>query len=181
MKQSKKQTILLLVGLIADLISIVEFAFRPEIFSFVYPIIRRNDVIIIFAIIGTSLIITYFVLVLLNRQNKPNSFCYRNIRRRPSFANPSNQEKREAYGVGWIVYKPDAAARLVGINLKPWAGGPYCPMCERELENEDRGKVRKKEVWYCPHCKKDYEKPNGDLKDMVEKEFEADLRRRGES
>jgi NADPH:quinone reductase-like Zn-dependent oxidoreductase len=109
-----------------------------------------------------------------------DSFYYRETRERSSFANPSNQEKREAFGVGWIVYKPDAAARLVGINLKPWANGPYCPMCEQELENEVRGKIRKKEVWYCPSCKKDYEKPNGDAKYRFEKEFEADLRRRGE-
>jgi NADPH:quinone reductase-like Zn-dependent oxidoreductase len=109
-----------------------------------------------------------------------DSFYYRKKSRRSSFAKPSNQEKREAYGVGWIRYKPDVAARLVGINLKPWIDGPYCPVCERELENEVRGKVRKNEVWYCPRCKKDYEKPNGYIKDMVEKEFESDLRRRGE-
>jgi NADPH:quinone reductase-like Zn-dependent oxidoreductase/ribosomal protein L37AE/L43A len=110
-----------------------------------------------------------------------DSFYYSKMRGRSSFENFSNQEKREAYGVGWILFKPDAAARLVGINLKPWADGPYCPMCEQELVNEVKGKVRKKEVWYCPRCKKNYEKPNGDVKAMVEKEFEADLRRRRES
>jgi ribosomal protein L37AE/L43A len=180
MKQSKKLTILLLIGLIVDLISIVEFVFRPEIFSFIYPIISKNDLIIILPIIGTSLIIIYFISLSLNRQKKPDSFNYREIRRKPSFANLSNQEKRKAYGLNWIVYKPDAAARLAGINLKPWADGPYCPVCDRKLENEVRGKVRKNEVWYCPHCKKDYEKSIRDVKEMVEKEFEADLRRRGE-
>jgi ribosomal protein L37AE/L43A len=180
MKQSKKQIVLLLLGLVVDLILIIELFFRTQMFSFIYPIINQNEVIIILVIVGTSLLTIYFISVLLNRQSKPASFYSRELRKKPSFANPSNQEKREAYGLKWIVYKPDAAARLAGINLKPWADGPYCPTCEQELKNKVRGKVRKNEVWYCSRCEKDYEKPNRDVKDMVEKEFEAELRRRGE-
>jgi hypothetical protein len=35
-------------------------------------------------------------------------------------------------------------------------------------------------VWVCPNCDKEYKRPEGDVKEMVEKDFAAYLRKRGE-
>jgi ribosomal protein L37AE/L43A len=78
------------------------------------------------------------------------------------------------FDVKWHLYEPR------GGSAKPWADGPYCPKCSRDLEVETKGFVRRKEFWICPICGGEYQKPKGDVKDMVEKDYAAYLRKKGE-
>ena len=76
------------------------------------------------------------------------------------------------YGVKWRVYEPE-----VFDSSQPWADGPYCPKCDRELEEKNEGLIFKRNLWTCQTCKENYHKPKGDFKDQVEKNFAAQLRR----
>jgi len=76
------------------------------------------------------------------------------------------------YGVKWKLYEPD----LFDSN-QPWADGPYCPECDRELEEKNKGYIFKRNLWTCLTCKENYDKPKGDLKDLVEKKFAVQPRK----
>jgi len=76
------------------------------------------------------------------------------------------------YGVKWQLYEPE-----VFDSSQPWADGPYCPKCDRELEEKNEGFIFKRNLWTCQTCKEKYHKPKGDFKDQVEKNFAAQLRR----
>ena len=78
------------------------------------------------------------------------------------------------YGFKWQVYEPE-----VFDSSQPWADGPYCPKCDRQLEERKEGLFFKKSLWTCPTCKENYDKPKGNLKDQVEKKFAEQLRRQG--
>ena len=75
------------------------------------------------------------------------------------------------YGVKWQLYEPE-----VFDSSQPWADGPYCPKCDRELEEKNEGLIFKRNLWTCQTCKENYHKPKGDFKDQVEKNFAAQLR-----
>ena len=70
------------------------------------------------------------------------------------------------FGVKWQIYEPE-----VFVSSSPWVDGPYCPKCDEELVEKNRGLIFKKNLWTCQKCEKDYDKPKGDLKDQVEKNF----------
>ena len=76
------------------------------------------------------------------------------------------------YGVKWQLFEPE-----VFDSWQPWADGPYCPKCDRELEEKNEGIIFKRNLWTCPTCKEKYDKPKGDLKDQVEKNFTKQLKR----
>ena len=78
------------------------------------------------------------------------------------------------YGVKWQLYEPE-----IFDSNQPWADGPYCPNCDRELEEKIKGFILKRDLWTCPICKENYDKPNGDTKDQVEKKFAAKLGQQG--
>ena len=77
------------------------------------------------------------------------------------------------YGVKWKLYEPD----LFDSN-QPWADGPYCPKCDTELEEKNKGHIFKRNLWTCLTCNENYDKPKGDLKDLVEKKFAVQLRQK---
>ncbi|MBT8172158.1 hypothetical protein KJN74_04745, partial [Candidatus Bathyarchaeota archaeon] len=52
-----------------------------------------------------------------------------------------------------------------------WIEGPYCPKCNKKLEEKNKGIIFKKKFWTCNLCNIIYEKPKGDLKTHVEKNF----------
>jgi ribosomal protein L37AE/L43A len=62
------------------------------------------------------------------------------------------------------------------VHLRPWADGPYCPECKRDLEIK-KNKLGKSE-WFCPLCDTSFPMPEGDVKVMVEKNFAAYLRKK---
>ena len=64
-------------------------------------------------------------------------------------------------------------------SSQPWADGPYCPKCDIELEEKNEGLIFKKNLWTCPTCKENYDKPKCDLKDQVEKNFTKQLKWQG--
>jgi ribosomal protein L37AE/L43A len=76
------------------------------------------------------------------------------------------------FGVKWHIYEPE-----VFVSSQPWADGPYCPKCDGELEEKNKGHIFKRNLWTCLKCKENYDKPKGDLKDQVEKNFSEQLRR----
>jgi ribosomal protein L37AE/L43A len=75
------------------------------------------------------------------------------------------------YGVKWQVYEPE-----VFDASQPWADGPYCPKCDGQLEEKNEGLFFKKSLWNCPTCKENYDKPKGDSKDQVEKNFSKQIK-----
>jgi ribosomal protein L37AE/L43A len=177
MKQSKLQIFGLILGIISSLLAIVEFIIKPEVFSFLYPLFSQNSLIAFFGVFGAVLITAYIITVLFNLRSKSGFFFMSDtLGSKPLYATPFNRIIGDVFGVRWYFYKPDVLNRRRGV----WVEGPYCPECERELETEVRGKLRKKEVWYCPSCEKDYLKPDGNAKKMALKDFEAILRKRGE-
>jgi ribosomal protein L37AE/L43A len=108
---------------------------------------------------------------------KPKGFFFDvKNRRRPLTIDVYRHYASNDYGVKWHLYPPEPLSR----DKQPWADGPYCPKCDRELETETKGHIFKQEVWKCPICDTEYPKPNGDVKDIVEKNFAAYLRKKGE-
>ena len=77
------------------------------------------------------------------------------------------------YGVKWQLYEPE-----VFVSAQPWAEGPFCPKCESKLVEKNKGHIIKRNLWTCPTCKINYDKPKGDLKDQVEKNFAAQLKQK---
>ena len=70
------------------------------------------------------------------------------------------------FGVKWRIYEPE----VLSFN-QPWIDGPYCPKCDEELEEINKGIVFKKDLWTCKKCIIDYERPKGDLKNQVIRNF----------
>ena len=70
------------------------------------------------------------------------------------------------FEVKWFVYEPE----LFSFN-QLFIDGPYCPKCDTELEEKNKGLVFKKDFWKCNLCNIMYEKPKGDFKVQVEKTF----------
>jgi ribosomal protein L37AE/L43A len=77
-----------------------------------------------------------------------------------------------AFGVKWQLYEPE-----VFVSIQPWAEGPYCPKCDMELEEKNKGHIFIRNLWICPECKENFDRPKGDLKDQVEKNFVEQLKR----
>jgi ribosomal protein L37AE/L43A len=78
------------------------------------------------------------------------------------------------YGVEWRMFAPPTYE----AHVRPWADGPYCPKCKRDLETK-KNRLGKSE-WFCPLCEKTFPMPEGDIQRMVEKNFAAYLRRKRE-
>jgi hypothetical protein len=108
-------------------------------------------------------------------RNKHSGIFFFSGRRRPSSLSQHNSYETTFYDVRWRVYPPRPLSR----DHEAWVEGPYCPRCKRELEESTTGTLRKKPVWVCPNCETEFERPKGDAKEEVRKDFEAYLRRKG--
>jgi len=164
----KRKSIEFFLATLFYLLAIVEKLLNLGIFSWLYSTINQTTVFYLLLIVGTAFIITY----LIELKRKPTIQVF-TARHRPSTIDVQRPYFGNDYGVKWRLYEPDL------LDRRPWADGPFCPKCDRELEEETRGRIFKQEVWKCPICEKEYIKPKGDVKDMVEKNFAAYLRKKG--
>lgn len=154
-------------------LAITEKLSNLGILSWLYSTIGKTNVFYLLIIVGTAFMITLVVDSI--RKPKINvrvSFG----RRRPLTLDAYRYTVGHDFGVKWHLYPPE----LLSMNNQPWADGPYCPKCDRELEEETKGHIFKSEVWKCPLCGREYPKPKGDVKEMAEKNFAAYLRKKGE-
>jgi ribosomal protein L37AE/L43A len=171
----KVKTVLLFIGTVADILAIVEFFGNLGILNFIYSTVDKTQVFYILMILGTAFIFVYFIEFML--RPKRGGWIAFSGRRRPGWAD-SNNEFFNGYDfdVEWRLYKPP----FYRGNEQPWADGPYCPNCKRELEERKARRFSKEILWVCPICGREFPKPEGDAKDMVEKNFAAYLRKKGE-
>lgn len=169
---SKLKTISLVFAIIFYGLGIAQRLWDFGILSQVYPIVSQTHVFYLLLIFGTVFLALYIIERLRKRVRGPFAFT---IRRRPSSIDMLNPRIRHDFGVNWRVYPPSPLER----DRRPWADGPYCPNCDRELEEETEGRIFKKSVWACPTCNREYDRPKGEVKEAVEKNFAAYLRRQG--
>ena len=169
----KLRSIYLFLGIVSYVLAIAEQLLNLGILTSIYSVINQTTVFYILVIIGTAFVVVYLVEAI--RKPKGNIF-FGKIRRRPASASLYKPYTGKDFGVKWLLYPPEPLSK----NLQPWADGPYCPKCDRELEEETIGRFRKQTVWICPICGREYPMPKGDAKDIVEKNFAAYLRKKGE-
>lgn len=171
----KVQTIALFLGIINYLLAIpvhlknLGLLDVTYLLDWLYPFIDYTTMYYGLLILGTAFVITYIITRF--RKYEPPMIAFV-TRRRPSSTSYKVPAIGNLYGVKWRLYEPEL------FEKQPWADGPYCPNCDRELEVIKKG-LRKKEYWNCSECEIDYKKPEGNMKDRVEKDFAAELRRRG--
>jgi ribosomal protein L37AE/L43A len=109
-------------------------------------------------------------------KKRQRGFFFFTSKMRPASLSSRDSYEETYYDVKWHLYAPEPLSR----DQEAWVEGPYCPKCRRELEEATTGTLRKKPVWVCPTCNKEYERPKGDPKEEVRKDFEAYLRRKGQ-
>jgi hypothetical protein len=142
-----------------------------EILEWLYSSFGRSTVLYSLIILGTALIVVYFVDLRLGKRG----FIFFSVRRRPMWATGDYEYTTGDYGVEWHQFVPPFYAQ----HALPWADGPFCPECKRELEEEKTGLFSRKMRWFCPMCNTRFPMPKGEVKEMVEKNFAAYLRKKG--
>ena len=167
----KFRDIALFIGVISYLLAITVNLQNLKILDWIYPIIDATTLFYLFIILGTALVVTY--IIAWKRRQKPFFFSFSPGRSRPFSARYRNPIIGYDFGVKWRLYEPEP------MEKQPWADGPYCPKCDRDLEEVVKGRLRKRQYWNCPLCNQDYERPKGNVKNQVEKNFAAELRRQG--
>jgi hypothetical protein len=168
----KAQTILLYLGIVSYALAIVEHLSNLGILGWFYSTIDKTTVFYSLIILGTAFIVTYFIEPKLKRKGLEVAF----IRNRPAWAEGDYDYKANDYNVEWHLFVPPHYDK----SARPWADGPYCPKCKRELEKEKVGLFFRKMTWFCPMCNTIFPMPKGDVKKMVERNLAAYLRRKGE-
>jgi hypothetical protein len=168
----RKQVILFYLGVVSYILAIVEHLSNLGLLSWLYSTIDKTTVFYFLLILGTAFIVTYFIEPKLKRRTLDIEF----IRGRPPWARGEYDYKTNDYDVEWHCFVPP----YYNKNALPWADGPYCPKCKRELEEEKFGLFAKKVQWLCPMCGTKFPMPKGDVKKMVERNLAAYLRKRGE-
>ena len=169
----EKKDVSIFLAIVFYLLAISEKLLNLGTLSWLYSTISQTDVLYILIIVGTAFLITY-IITSAKKSNRGYTVSFG--RRRPLTLHMRRYTTEDGYGVKWRLYPPE----LLSMDNRPWAEGPYCPTCERDLEVLTKGIVLKKEVWYCPICRKTYPKPKGDVKEMVEKDYAAYLRKNEE-
>jgi ribosomal protein L37AE/L43A len=168
----KRKDIEVFLAIIFYLLAISEEVLKLGLFNWLYSTLGQTAVFALLLIIATAFVATYVVTSLF--QSKAVKYTAILGRTRPPPNKNLQQEYvTDDYGVKWITYEPNL------FDAQPWADGPYCPECDRELDVMLKGHFFKKEIWKCPMCGSEYPKPKGDVKDMVEKNFAAYLRKKG--
>lgn len=163
----KAKDIEFFLAIIFYLLAIAEEFLKLGIFSFIYSTVSQTTVFGLLLFVATGFVVVYIVQSM--TKSKGVGVYVGRI--------PPNTSREYAYtvndyGVKWHLFEPDFQQR------QPWADGPYCLKCDRELDVVTKGHISKHEVWKCPMCDKEYPKPKGDVKDMVEKNFAAYLRKK---
>lgn len=168
----KLRSVALFLGIVSYLLAIAEHLLNLGVFSWAYSVFSRTTIFYLLIIVGTAFIFTYLVEAL--RKPKMQFFVVQR-RRRPLHADYKTPAIGNVFGVKWRLFPPEP---LSG-DRQPWAEGPYCPECDRELEEKIKGRIFKQRIWRCLMCGREYPRPKGDVKDMVEKDFAAYLRKMG--
>ena len=168
----KAQTILLYLGIVSYALAIAERLLNLGMLNWLYSTIDKTTVLYFLIILGTAFILTYFIEPKLKR----NKLFFEVIRMRPPWARGDYDYTSNDYDVEWHCFVPPYYDK----NALPWADGPYCPKCKRELEEKKFGLLAKKVQWLCPMCGTKFPMPKGDAKKMVEKNLAAYLRKKGE-
>lgn len=167
----KAKDVLLYLGIVSYLLAIAEHLLNLGILTWLYSTINETIVFYSLIIIGTAFIITYALV-----RTRRKGFFVATGRSRPSWAHGEHDYTTDDYGVEWNMFVPPRRHR----TSRPWADGPYCKKCKRELEEKKIGRIFKKLIWYCPICNKWWLRPEGDINKEVEKDFAAYLRKNGE-
>lgn len=166
----KRQDIEFFLAVLSYLLAIAEGVLKLGIFSWFYSVFGQTRIFYLLLIIGTAFTITFII----ERIRKPRRLHFEIVRQRPYISNIRVPSLWNDYGVRWRLFEP------LFLEHEPWADGPFCPKDDRELDEEIKGHIFKREVWKCPMCGNEYPKPKGDVKEMVEKNFAAYLRKNGE-
>jgi ribosomal protein L37AE/L43A len=170
-----KKDILLFLSFVLYLLGIAEKLLNLGLLQRLYSVVSETAVFYFLILFGTAFLVTYIAATLRERAARHGHFVSVG-QNRPSPLEISESLDGIDYGVRWRLHIYGSGFRKNQI----WADGPYCPKCYRELEETKAGLVVKNLFWICPNCGKEFPRPNGDVKDMVEKDFEANLRRNGE-
>jgi len=100
------------------------------------------------------------------------------IRKRPR--NILDEGTFTAFGVDW-----DVLFGSFSINDEPYGfveNGPLCPKCKYEMDYKTRAHLfgKKRRIWYCLSCQKEYGVPNDveDVSGAVEKLVDAHFRKK---
>jgi ribosomal protein L37AE/L43A len=170
-----KKDILLFLAFVSYLLGIAENLLNLGLLERLYSVVGETTVFYFLFLFGTAFLVTYIVAIIRERaaSRGPRVFL---VQRRPLPHQISKSFPGNDYGVRWTLHV--YGSRLTKNQI--WADGPYCPKCRRELEETKAGLVATKLFWICPNCGNEFPRPNGDVKEMVEKDFAGDLRRNGE-
>jgi len=165
------RSIYLFLGIVFYALGIAERFLNLGILNSLYSIFEPTTIFYILIIVGSAFFISYLV----ERVRKPKGYFIAIGRRKPTHTFMRNPVKGEIFGVIWHLFPPD----VFHYDQQPWADGPYCPKDMRELDEKTKGRwMFKKLIWECPLCGAEYPRPEGDVKDRVEKDFAAELRKR---
>jgi hypothetical protein len=168
----KAKAILLYLGIVLDILAITEHLSNLGILNWLYFSVDKTIVLYSLIVLGTAFIVTYFV----DSGFRRKGFSVSLVRRRPTWARGEYHYKTGDYGVEWHLFVPPFSAQ----PTLPWADGPFCPKCKRELENKKIGLPFGKMKWRCPICESTFPMPKGEVKERVEKNLAAYLRKKGE-
>lgn len=168
----KKKDIEVFLAIVFYLLAISEEVLKLGLFNWLYSTLSQRTVFALLLVIATAFVVTYVVTSLFQSKGRKYTLILGGTRPAP-YRNLQQGYDTYDYDVKWITYEPNL------FDSQPWADGPYCPKCDRELDVIVKGHLFKKEIWKCPMCGKEYPKPKGDVKDMVEKNFAAWLRKKG--
>jgi ribosomal protein L37AE/L43A len=158
------------ITIISGLVVIVEYFGNLDILKWLYPIASKTELLYFLIIVTCAFFSVYIIGVV----RKPKGSIIAFDRRKPAIITTQSYDVKH-FDVRWEVYLPEP----LSFDRRPWADGPYCPKCNRELEEERVGRFIKRDIWFCPHCNEEFPRPKIDAKDAVEKEFAAYLRRKG--
>ena len=175
MSRLGKKDILLFLSAVSYLLAIAEHLLNLGLLQRLYSVVSETTVSYLLILFGSAFLVTYIVAIIRERGARHGPTVSLG-HRRPSPHRISESFDGNAYGVRWTLHV--YGSMLTKNQL--WADGPYCPKCRRELEETKEGLVVKKLFWICPNCGREFPRPNGNVKEMVEKDFAADLRRNGE-
>ncbi|MHA1833569.1 MAG: hypothetical protein ACTSV7_06220 [Candidatus Baldrarchaeia archaeon] len=164
------RTILLYLGIVSYILAIVEKLSNLGILNWLYSTIDKTTVLYALIILGTAFIVAYCIDLKFRKER----IFFATTRRRPYWARGDYDYEANDYGVEWHLF-----VHPYDKGVRPWADGPYCPKCKRELEEKRTGILFKKMEWFCPICNTTFPKPKGNVKEMVEKNFAAYLREKG--
>ena len=175
MSRLTKKDILLFLSVVSYLLAIAEHLLNLGLLQGLYSLVSETTVFYLLILFGTAFLVTYTVAIIRARAARrgPQVFL---IRQRPLPYEIHESFDGTDYGVRWRLHVYGSRR----TKNQVWADGPYCPKCYRELEEAKGGVAGKKLLWICPNCEKEFPRPRGDVKDMVQKDFAGDLRRKGE-